>query len=589
MAAPEFESIRPAWRPQWILGGWRDLLLIIGTPLLILPLASLAQLRLSVMEIGLYVAAFGALGHHLPGMMRAYGDRELFARFRLRFILAPIFLVTVCVYFTLYNAAPLALMVTLWGTWHGLAQVYGFARIYDAKLARPSWLTTRLDLWLCLAWFGAGVLYSPARLVELLVPFFDAGGPLLVSELVGGFRLLWIYATVAVTIAFAVNALREWRAGRPCSPAKLLLFASSFSFWWFSMVAIGNPILGVAIFEVFHDVQYLAIVWGYNRKRVETGHDLAGFMRLLFRRSGVLVGVYVGLVFAYGSSQLFVGNIQQEVVRSVLMGVLAASGLLHFYFDAFIWSVRDAQTRESLGLDSETGVAAVRASLANLGPQAAKWALFVVPLLWLGLATPAEMASPVDRLSAVVKAAPASSQARFKLAQALDGEGRHREAIGALKQAVALQPGFAEAHANLGTIYMRRKQPSAAEASLREALRLEPSMASARIGLGRLLLEREDMDAAALEFELALESDPSLAKAEYFLGVTHLAGDRLDEAARHFERGLELGEAELIGARGATLMFQRLAAAYSEAGRAEEGARWREIAARPVSADASDY
>ena len=51
-----------------------------------------AQGLWSAEDIYLFVAAFGAMGHHLPGMIRAYGDRALFQRFRWRFICAPIFL-----------------------------------------------------------------------------------------------------------------------------------------------------------------------------------------------------------------------------------------------------------------------------------------------------------------------------------------------------------------------------------------------------------------------------------------------------------------------------------------------------------------
>ncbi len=48
---------------------------------------ALAQTRWSAQDIYLFVAAFGAMGHHLPGMIRAYGDRSLFERFKWRFIL----------------------------------------------------------------------------------------------------------------------------------------------------------------------------------------------------------------------------------------------------------------------------------------------------------------------------------------------------------------------------------------------------------------------------------------------------------------------------------------------------------------------
>ena len=77
-------------RKLWILNSWRDLILYVGTPLLIIPLFAVAQARWSAQEIYIFVAAFGALGHHLPGMIRAYGDRALFERFRWRFIVAPV-------------------------------------------------------------------------------------------------------------------------------------------------------------------------------------------------------------------------------------------------------------------------------------------------------------------------------------------------------------------------------------------------------------------------------------------------------------------------------------------------------------------
>src|SRR5467141_1592380 len=73
----------------WILDWWRDLLLFVATPLLIIPLFLAAQAKWSAEEIYLFVASFGALGHHLPGMLRAYGDKALFHRFRSRFIVAP--------------------------------------------------------------------------------------------------------------------------------------------------------------------------------------------------------------------------------------------------------------------------------------------------------------------------------------------------------------------------------------------------------------------------------------------------------------------------------------------------------------------
>ena len=127
------EPATAARRKLWILSSWRDLVLYVGTPLLLVPAFALAQAKWSPQDIYLFVAAFGAMGHHLPGMIRAYGDRSLFERFRWRFIIAPIFLLGTCVSFYWWDLKGIVLVVFLWGVWHGMMQTYGFCRIYDAK------------------------------------------------------------------------------------------------------------------------------------------------------------------------------------------------------------------------------------------------------------------------------------------------------------------------------------------------------------------------------------------------------------------------------------------------------------------------
>ena len=136
-ARPQTVPAVPAAVPKknlWILNSWRDLILYVGTPLLLVPMFALAQTRWSAQDIYIFVAAFGATGHHLPGMIRAYGDRALFERFRWRFIFAPIFLIAVCTAFTLWDLKGIVLIVFFWGVWHGMMQTYGFCRIYDAKM-----------------------------------------------------------------------------------------------------------------------------------------------------------------------------------------------------------------------------------------------------------------------------------------------------------------------------------------------------------------------------------------------------------------------------------------------------------------------
>ncbi len=55
-----------------------------------------------------------------------------------------------------------------------------------------------------------------------------------------------------------------------------MLMATSIAFWWYSNVAVSNMLVGIALFEIFHDVQYLTIVWIFNLNRADRNPTSAG-------------------------------------------------------------------------------------------------------------------------------------------------------------------------------------------------------------------------------------------------------------------------------------------------------------------------
>lgn len=74
----------------YLLDRNRDLGLIIAAPLWVAPMIFLAASGTSDVLVNSIILAVGGMGHHLPGMLRAYGDRALFERFRAWLIVAPI-------------------------------------------------------------------------------------------------------------------------------------------------------------------------------------------------------------------------------------------------------------------------------------------------------------------------------------------------------------------------------------------------------------------------------------------------------------------------------------------------------------------
>src|SRR5262245_11588290 len=528
----------------WILDSWRDLALYVCTPLLLVPMFIAAQGVWSAEDIYLFVAAFGAMGHHLPGMIRAYGDRALFQRFRWRFICAPIFLVVVCAAFSVWDLKGIVLVAFIWGVWHGMMQTYGFCRIYDAKVGSFAQLTRRLDFAVCGIWFATAVLLSPQRMTDTLETYYSAGGPFIPPAVFRAGQQGLLALALLISALFLANFIWMWSSGKRPSPVKLVLLITSISFWWYCNNIVASVLVGVALFEVFHDVQYLSLVWIYNRKRVESDSSIGGFMRFVFRRSGALVGVYIGLVLAYGGLSLSKSYIGIDVVKNILTGVVTASALLHFYYDGFIWKVREKSTRQSLGITGGTADVSLAGFLPGWALHGAKWvAIFVIPLGMLWFAEMHSARGKLDRLASIVADLPTSARAHVNYATELQDAGRTDEAAKEFSEAIRLNPGSAKAQVNLGALLTAKGQLDEAQRHFEQALRIEPSNAEYHSGYAYLLDQLGRNDEAAVESETAIRLAPSSPQARYGYGAFLEKHGQPEEAITKYRQALQMDPA----------------------------------------------
>src|SRR6184192_2235166 len=532
----------------WILDSWRDLVLYVCTPLLLVPIFIAAQGLWAAEDIYLFVAAFGAMGHHLPGMIRAYGDRALFQRFRWRFICAPIFLVVVCAAFSVWDLKGIVLVAFIWGVWHGMMQTYGFCRIYDAKVGSFAEVTRRLDFAVCGIWFATAVLLSPQRMTDTLETYYSGGGPFIPPALLRAGQQGLLALAVLVSAIFLANFIWMWSSGKRPSPVKLVLLVTSISFWWYCNNIVASVLVGVALFEVFHDVQYLSLVWIYNRKRVETDSSIGGFMRFVFRRSGALIGVYVGLVLAYGGLSLSKSYVGIEAVKRILTGVVTASALLHFYYDGFIWKVREKSTRQSLGISGGTADVSLGGLLPGWALHGAKWvAVFVIPLGMLWFAEVRSAQGKLDRLASIVADLPSTVRAHSNYATALQEAGRPDEAVSHFTAALHLNPGSPKAHVSLASILIEQGKLNEAQTHFEQALRIEPNNAEYHSGYAYLLEKLGQDEQAAAECEASIRLAPKSAQAHYSYGAFLEKHGKVDEAIAHYRESLR-ADARLVDA-----------------------------------------
>jgi len=505
----------PSRRNLWILGPKRDSLCFILTPLLIVPVILALKERVQPEVLGIYVLGFGGFGHHLPGFIRAYSDPDLFRRFKLRFTAVPLLLILICGLYSFLNLNALVFATVAWGTWHGAMQINGFLRIYDSKANSFRPATARLDWLMCLAWFGAAILHSPAKLFSLVSQFYFSGGLLIPPPSFEIFRRLWDFSTALVTLLFLANVIRQWRAKSPPSPVKLFTMATSFVFWWYCVVGTNQLIIGLVMWEIFHDVQYDVLVWLFQRRRVDGNLQASrverflfspGLGRLSFYTLLILAYGYIGVATSYADINLPEKNLLAAGSSQWLLRISLASAILHFYFDGFIWRIREGGIRRGLGLEAKN---TAEIPTPKFLLHSWKWVFFLVPVGYLGVAQyrgwGADSKSQALNLS---QAIPGSWLANFLAGTYYQGDGNLGQAELLFRKSVADDPKFAIGHLFLGdALYGQGNLPEAEEHYLRSVL-LDSNMVESRRNLALLYLKLGRFPEAVRQFQAGLLMDP---------------------------------------------------------------------------------
>ncbi|MEZ6031673.1 MAG: hypothetical protein R3C17_01095 [Planctomycetaceae bacterium] len=531
-AAPDRDGTET--RKPWMISAAADCFLILLTPLIAAPavlLLSSEQVGVKAATISLIVAAFFALGHHLPGLLRAYGDRELFQRFKWRFILAPPLILLA--YFPLYDFHfdLYRLIILVWATWHGLMQVYGFVRIYDARFGSTSRATANWDWMLCLCGFVTPRLWKPEQVSHTLDHWYAAGGPFISQATLNLIRSVALAACVVVILGYTINYIVQLYRGPRPNPLKLVMLASGIGTWWFAMCFVDELILGIALFDICHDVQYNAIVWTYNRRLASLSSSLSGFMKFLFRRGAVIL--YVGLITAYGALGLVAPLVADGTVSRFFYGLIFTSTILHYYYDGFIWKVRDKTNQLNLGLRQSSSLQTTALNAVGTYAHALKWspAIVILGLLFASdavdppltteqkqkiehsyantLVGKPTLPSKKDELSwlysrfeaaqAIADTVPEAPGAQLKAAVLLANFGRNDEAVDRLESILRQSPDYRDAHVALGDIHFYRGNlEQAAEhygfAMSQSANDMERSAMQRK--LGEIELSRQDFAAA---------------------------------------------------------------------------------------------
>ncbi len=139
---------------------------------------------------------------------------------------------------------------------------------------------------------------------------------------------------------------------------------------------------------------------------------------------------------------------------------------------------------------------------------------------------------------------------------------QYPRAIDLIGQAIAIRPGQARYHSNLGNALRDSGQYDAALASYGQALEVDPRFIDAQQNLGKAYFDAGEAEAARACFEQALEIDPDFAPSLSGLAMVLQQQGHLDQALAAYRRAIELepGRTE-FRTNMATILLQTGAAA----------------------------
>jgi tetratricopeptide (TPR) repeat protein len=123
----------------------------------------------------------------------------------------------------------------------------------------------------------------------------------------------------------------------------------------------------------------------------------------------------------------------------------------------------------------------------------------------------------------------------FQAGQDALNRGHLVEAERNFRQVLAVDPQVGGAYANLGVIYMRRKQWGKALFELRRAEQIMPEAAGVHLNIGLAYYRQNDFLKAIPEFESVVRDEPNAAQPRYLLGLCYFFAERWGDAASTLE------------------------------------------------------
>jgi hypothetical protein len=347
-------------KQAWIYSPLADGLFVLAPPLLtLLVIALLPQSFVnsaSVSPLGwVFLVLAVDVAHVYSSLYRTYFDPETLKKHKSLLFNIPfvVFILGVLV----YSLGPMLFwrMLAYVAVFHFIRQQYGFMRIYSRK----------------------EVYNKFSRVVDSVAIYSSTVYPILYWHLhpekdfdwfVSGdflyFSATWLvpYLTAVYLFVLAVYVGKEAYftiKNKAFSLPKNAVVAGTYLSWYFGIVHYNGDIAFTALNILSHGIPYMALVWFYGRKKYANTAvvvDKNTIVKKLFSLAYLPVFIGLLLVFAFVEEGLwdamvwaehktifsffgFLPHVDNNLLLTVLVPLLAVPQFTHYVIDGFIWKI----------------------------------------------------------------------------------------------------------------------------------------------------------------------------------------------------------------------------------------------------------
>jgi hypothetical protein len=303
--------------------------------------------------------------HHFGTWCRTFGLVEDWSRFRARIIIGPLLIIGLIVLGLQYAPLTTFLVVLLWDHQHSVMQQHGIARIYDFKAKSGGPSSGRIDLWLNIVLY-LNLLLTVPLWSEIWIKQLYLWNLPVEAPLVRVIQLASTTITVLFLIFYMVHLLQGIRQGNKLNPMKYAFLLSSYGLWYFAGWHTNSLLVYGVAHKLMHGLQYLVVVyWFLDRKQHSNGVKPWMLPKLngwYFAFVGLLYSMIIQLLllrpfgeYGFGVITLFDPPAPQAIQVSpgrlyeiYATTVVSSTAVIHYYFDSFIWKIRDEKTQTGL-------------------------------------------------------------------------------------------------------------------------------------------------------------------------------------------------------------------------------------------------